>query len=504
MMSLVSFDFIIFLTAVTILFYAMKRLQKYILLFASIAFYISISAVSRPKLVLLICYVIFVTYAGAILIEKSKGKIRHVVLALSIAALAAVLVVLKYAYNLCSLFMEIFRAGGDVSFLKFASVIGLSYFILSAVGYLIEVSWESYQAERNPFTVALFIYYFPQIISGPVTRFQEMKVQFDEKRSLKYENIMYGLRRMLWGYFKKLVISERFGVIVAAVYGNYGNYSAVGITGATLAYAVQLFTDFSGCMDIVMGVSELFGIRLPENFNAPFFSKSVQEFWQRWHITLGLWFKDYVMYPVQISKPMIRLGKKCKKRFGKKAGKKIPFYLSMLVLWFLIGVWHGGTGYYFIASAVIPCFILIVSDLAQPLLSKCPGIRRINRECFSWRLFQSVRTVLLICICWVFVCSNGTVAAISVFRHMAEVPVAYTTLVSAFEAFGLTVTDLAVMMTGILILGAADYLQYNGSSITEKLDEQNGGFRCLVIYAEAFCILLYGMVGTSTFIYFQF
>ena len=204
-MSLVSFDFIVFLIVAVILFYAKKGLQKYILLFLSIVFYFSISAVSKPKLALLTCYVVFVTYAGAILIEKSRGRIRSIMLTLTITALAAVLVVLKYAYNLCSLFMEIFRMDGDVSFLQFASVIGLSYFILSAMGYLIEVSWESYQAERNVFTVALFIYYFPQVISGPVTRFQEMKVQFDERRTLEYENIMYGLRRMLWGYFKKLV-----------------------------------------------------------------------------------------------------------------------------------------------------------------------------------------------------------------------------------------------------------------------------------------------------------
>ena len=304
-MNLVSFDFIVFLIVVTVLFYVLKGMQKYILFAASILFYFSISVVSKPKLLFLICYVIFVTYTGAILIEKSRGKIRNIVLAVTIAALVAVLVILKYAYNLCALFMEIFHVGGDISFLQFASVIGLSYFILSAIGYLIEVSWESYKAERNVVTVALFVYYFPQIISGPVTRFQSMKIQFDERKSLKYENIMYGIRRMLWGYFKKLVISERFGIIVTAIYGSYGNYSAVGIIGATLAYAVQLYTDFSGCMDIIMGVSELFGIKLPENFNAPFFSKSVQEFWQRWHITLGLWFKDYVMYPVQISKPMI-------------------------------------------------------------------------------------------------------------------------------------------------------------------------------------------------------
>ena len=502
-MNLVSFDFIIFLIVVTVLFYTLKRLQKYILLFASILFYISISAVSKPKLILLIGYVICVTYIGAILIEKSRGRIRSAVLAFTIAALTAVLVVLKYAYNLCSLFMELLRIEGNVNIMQFASVIGLSYFILSAIGYLIEVFWKSYRAERNVFTVALFIYYFPQIISGPVTRFQEMREQFDTRRSLEYDNIMYGLRRMLWGYFKKLVISERFGIIVSSVYDSYGNYSAAGIIGATLAYAIQLYTDFSGCMDIIIGVSKLFGIKLPENFNAPFFSKSVQEFWQRWHITLGLWFKDYVMYPVQISKPMIRLGKKCKKKFGKKTGKKIPFYLSMLALWFLIGVWHGGTGYYFIASAVIPYFVLIVSDLAHPLFDKLTKAR-INRACFSWRLFQSLRTVMMICCCWIFVCSNGTMAAVSVFRHMAEVPVAYTSFVSTFETFGLTVTDLLLMILGVLILGVADHFQYNGSSITEKLDEQNGVFRCLVIYAEIFSILFYGMVGTSTFIYFQF
>lgn len=503
-MNLVSFDFIIFLIVTLILFYSFKGIQKYILLFSSLFFYISISVMSRPKLIALMGYVIIVTYAGAILIEKSKGKIRSMVLVLSITALMMILIIMKYAYNLCSLFMEIFRIDGNVDWMQFVSVIGISYFTLSAIGYLIEVSWESYKAERNLFTVALFIYYFPQIISGPVTRFQEMKAQFDKKRFLQYENIMYGMRRMLWGYFKKLVISERFGIIVSVVYGDYGNYSAIGIVGATLAYAVQLYTDFSGCIDIISGVSELFGIRLPENFDAPFFSKSVQEFWQRWHVTLGLWFKDYVMYPVQKSKLMIKLGKKCKKRFGKKIGKKIPFYLSMLILWFLIGVWHGGTGYYFIASAIIPCFILMTSDLLQPVLEKWVSNWRINRGCFSWRLFQSVRTVLLICICWIFVCSNGTAASVSVIRHMLENPIAFTPLVSAFETFGLTVTDMAVMFVGVFVLAAADYFQYSGSSITEKLDKQNGGFRCMIIYAEVFAILLYGMVGTSAFIYFQF
>ena len=491
-MSLTSVYFFVFVLIALIAYYAIKPLQKYILLVASVYFYIKVSSVSTYKLCMLMLYITLITYLGAIIIDRTKGALKSVVLGFVITALMSALFVLKYAYNLFSVIGAIISISTDFSWIQFASVIGISYYALSAMGYVIDVYWENYEAEKNPVNVGLFIFYFPQLISGPFTRYSEMKDQINDRTSLNYENITYGIRRMIWGYFKKLVISERFGIIVSAVYGDYNNFSFIGIVGATLCYAVQLYTDFSGCMDIIMGCSTLFGITLPENFKAPFFSESIQEFWQRWHITLGKWFKDYFMYPVQKSKPVQNLGKVVKKLIGKKKGKKAPFYISMLMLWVLIGIWHGGTGYYFIASAGVPCVLLILSDMLQPLFKNLIKILRINTECESWHWFRRIRTLLLICICWVIACSNGTHNAISIIRHMISDLWNYTTFTSTMETFGINTLDVAIMIIGIVLLYITDKLVYEGTTVFKALDKQNFIVKILVIYAELLTILFHG------------
>lgn len=503
-MSLTSFSFFVFLSVTLLFYYVIKPAQKYVLLIASIYFYLSISAVSTLKLSMLIIYIVIITYIGALMIDKVRGKKRTLILFSSITAILISLIVLKYAYNVTSVFNSLFQVAKDFSWLKFSAIIGISYYALSAIGYLIDVYWENYKAERNIVDVALFIFYFPQLISGPITRFSHMHNQFNKRIIPTVTNFSYGMRRMAWGYFKKLVISERFGIIVSAVYGNYHEYSFIGIFGATLCYTIQLYTDFSGCMDIIMGVSSLFGIELPENFKAPFFSESIQEFWQRWHITLGTWFKDYLMYPVQKSSIMQTIGKMAKKRFGKKIGKKIPIYLSMLLLWSLIGIWHGGTGYYFIASGAIPGIFLILSDFLQPFFKKLIYIFHINTTCESWHIFKRIRTMLFICICWMVICSNGTHEAIDILWHMFSDLWNYTTINNAFSTFGLGVMDMFIMLIGIAVLYFADMCIYNGTTIFRKVDEQNWGFKVVLIYAEIMLILLHGMVGSSSFIYFQF
>lgn len=321
-------------------------------------------------------------------------------------------------------------------------MIGISYYALSTIGYLIDVFWGNCKAERNIADVLLFIFYFPQMISGPITRFSDMYKQFNQKRSINYDSITNGMRRMLWGYFKKLVISERFAIVVSCVYSDYCNYSLVGVALATLCYAVQLYTDFSGCMDIVIGASLLFGIVLPENFNAPFFAETIQKFWIRWHITLGLWFKEYLMYPVQKSRFVQNIGKKAKKIFGRKVGKKIPLYLPLIVLWTLIGIWHGGTVYYFIASAMIPCTLMILSDICKQRIRHIVLKLKINTECGSWKWFRRIRTLLLMCICWMVICSNGTYDAVNLLKHIIQNPINLTFYMSSMEIFGLSILDI--------------------------------------------------------------
>lgn len=504
-MTLIDSGFFLFLLVTVILYYTVGfKLQKYILLFAGLFFYFKVVTIHPVKVMLVMFYTILVTYIGALVIQQCQGKLKTVFVFLSVAALTGMLFLLKYAYNVATLFLSLFRIQGQVDWLQFAALMGISYFTLSAIGYLIDVYWGTCKAEKNIFMVGLFLTYFPQMISGPVTRFSEMKQQFSQKLSLEYHNIAYGMRRMAWGYFKKLVLSERFSIVVTTVYTDYSHYSGIQILFATLCYALRLYTDFSGCMDIILGASQLFGISLPENFNAPFFSKTIQEFWQRWHISLGTWFKDYVMYPIQISKPFISLGKKCKKRFGKHIGKKIPMYLSMIILWFLIGLWHGGTAQYFIASAFIPCFFLIAGDLLRGFYA--PFINRlgIKVDCFSYRLFQRMRTNLLLCLCWVFVCAGTVPDAFTVLQQMFSNfwGLGYPDI--GLLTFGFTLMDAVLMIIGVLTLIAEHYFLHNQSSLTQKLDSQNLLFKYTVIYIEILLILFYGMVGNSSFIYFNF
>lgn len=503
-MDLTSFNFFVFLLATVVLFYLVQPAQKYILLIASIYFYINISTVNRVKLCLIILFVGLITYIGAILIERTKGIWKKIILSGCILSLVSMLFIFKYAYNVFSVAAGVFHYPADFSWIKFGAIIGISYYALSAIGYMIDVFWGNNKAGKNIAEVFLFVFYFPQLISGPVTRFGEIQPQMTGRKKFDVNNILLGMRRMAWGYFKKLVISERFAMVVKAVYGNYPGYSLIGIVGATLCYAVQLYTDFSGCMDIIMGASLLFGIKLPENFNAPFFSETIQEFWQRWHITLGTWFKDYLMYPLQKSEGIQSVGRWAKKKLGKKAGKKVPFYISMFVLWSLIGLWHGGTGYYFIASAGIPCILLVLSDLCQPFFSAIVMKLHINVGCDSWKWFRRIRTLLLICICWMAVCSGGTHRFILLLKSSLSNLWNYTAVNMAVETIGLTSVDILLMTTGIAILYLSDLCTFRGENIFKVMDKQNYLIKVSLVYCEVIIIFLYGMIGSSSFIYFQF
>ena len=504
MMSLTSVEFFFFLMVTVFCYYLFKPVQKIVLLAASIFFYFSISSIDSVKLVIIMLFILLIAYFGAQFIEKAEGKVRSIILFLCIFAIVSALILLKYAYNLANVFCGMFSVSTDFSFLKFVSVAGISYYSLSTIGYLIDVYWSNQKPETNIADLALFIFYFPQLISGPITRYGDMRQQFGMKHNPDYSLFVTGLRRMAWGYFKKLVISERFGLVVSAVFGHYSDYGFFVIVSAVLCYAVQLYTDFSGCMDIVLGASNLFGIKLPENFCAPFYSETVQEFWRRWHITLGQWFKDYVMYPVQKSRFVINLGRSVKQKFGKKAGKKATLYVSMCALWFLLGLWHGGTGYYFIATGMIPFLILLVSDMCSEFFGKITKVLRINTECRSWHWFRRARTLLLICCGWLFICCGSTFGTMKVVEQMCHGIVSYTSFNSLISSFGLSFLDILLMVLGLSVLHYSDQCEYDGTNIFAENDKNNFVFRVIVIYTELLILLFYGMVGTSSFIYFQF
>lgn len=503
-MTLTSFSFFAFLAAALVVFYSAKKIQKYVLLAACLFFYFMVSPGTPLRILGTVAYVWFITWGGAILIDRLSGRARSILCGLCVLALVGVLVVTKYAYNIALEFSKIFSPGSDFSMLKFGSCIGVSYFFLAAIGYLLEVTWQSYKSEKNPVNICLFVIYFPQVISGPVTRFMDMNSQFNERHDFDSDRFYHGVRRMIWGYFQKLAVSEFFAVVVNSVYANYKSFSGLELLIATFCYAVQLYTDFSGCMDIVLGASELFGITLPENFNAPYLSRSIQEFWQRWHITLGTWFKDFLMYPLQKSSFMVSLAGKCKKVFGKKHGKKIPMYLSMFTLWTLIGIWHGGTAFYFMASGMIPCFLLIIGDLTRDLYKKFFTLIKVDMNGAGFAAFERIKTFAGVLLSWCFICSGDVPKAFSVLGRVFTNFLPEVSFSQMIDGFGLNSFKLFVMSAGIVVLVAHDILKYRGYSVSRIIDSRNIFVRIVVLNAELLFLLAFGMAGSSSFIYFQF
>ena len=273
-MSLTGSAFLLFFVILLCFYYMFPAKAQWIwLLLGSILFFISAGGI---KMVLYLVYGIVVAYTGARIIERSQGqKKRFWLLCLVVFLLISELVVLKYLFNLGNLMQSIFHFHKNIDMWNLAAPIGISYYTLSIMGYVFDVYYESYAAEKNFLKFSLFTCYFPQLVSGPVTKYAEMAPQMFQFHKLKGRELMHGVERMIIGYLKKCVIADQLGLFVQAVYHGDMPYSGSYLIAATIAYAFQLYADFSGCMDIVLGASQAFGITLPDNFNSPFFSTTL-------------------------------------------------------------------------------------------------------------------------------------------------------------------------------------------------------------------------------------
>ncbi len=221
--------------------------------------------------------------------------------------------------------------------------LGISYFTFQSASYMIDISRGKERAERNPFRYALFISFFPQLVQGPISRKAELSPQLREVHRLSMPDMEAGLLRMLWGYWKKLLIADRLSPLVAALAADPSGFRGAYAWLSMLSYTLWMYADFTGGIDIVLGMARLFGINLPENFDHPFFSRSLAEFWQKWHMSLMRWFREYIFYPLSMSRAAARLSSFCRTHFGKGAARRAPLYFSSLTVWLLTGIWHGAS-----------------------------------------------------------------------------------------------------------------------------------------------------------------
>ena len=377
----------VLLPCILLLYYVSpKPFKNGILTVFSLFFY----AWGEPRYVVLMIFSVLLNYGFGRLVEKF-GKNRWL-LALCVTLNLLILGYFKY-YNFLAEVLNPLLRGFDIALpaIQVTLPIGISFYTFQSVGYILDVYWKRYEPEKNIFKFALFVSFFPQILQGPIGRYSNLAHQFYEEHSFDFMRIERGVQRVLWGFFKKMVIADTAAVFVDAIFDQYQTYNGLAILGV-LAYSAQLYGDFSGGMDVVIGIASMFGIEMDENFKRPYFSISITDFWHRWHITLGTWMKDYLFYPLSLSKGMGKFGKFAKKTFGKTYGRALPICVANIVVFLVVGIWHGAA-WKFIVYGLYNGIIIGFSGLMAKNYRDWKKKLKINDKSNGWHIFQIVRYI---------------------------------------------------------------------------------------------------------------
>ncbi len=515
-MSITSLTFFTLVLVSIVLYYTIAGRVQWIFLSMLSAGFVYIS--SGFNMLLVLCAEVTIAYIGAYLIKIQKKQwTKRLVLLIAMGCIIGALFffrdmefinVVKRAYAAIT--------SKSVEFISYKvwGPIGISYLTLSLLGYILDIYWEKYEVETNPFRIFLFASYYPQLTSGPIVRYDFMKPQFIQPHRFNPNGVLRGGQRILWGCIMKMVIADRAGALISPMYDNPSDYAGIIWVFVILIYALQIYTDFAGCMHIVLGVSECYGITLPENFNSPFLSQSMSEFWRRWHITMGAWFKDYVMYPLLKSGGMQRLTKKCKTLFGKQFGKRIVACMSTWVVWITIGLWHGGSLKFILASGLLPGMYVVCGELLAIPMEKITKKLNINRESLLFRLLGRFRILILMSINWIFVRTLYPAQGVFVLGQMfsknyiANPIFAFDGSIDGIIALCSKVLDCLILIISVISLIYIAIRREKGVDLREKFNNHGIVYKYIMLLIGIFTVIIFGVYGpgfdASSFIYKQF
>ncbi|MCR4694542.1 MAG: MBOAT family protein [Pseudobutyrivibrio sp.] len=530
-MLFTSYEFLGFLLAVFVIYYLLPgKAQWPFLLLASYVFYF----IADPRYLIFIALTSVTTFYGAKIISdkkesfagwfadhkkemekeerkaakakehKGEKKIFLAILLLNLGILA----VTKYTNFTIANINSLISAFGNAEGLSFVNLVipmGISFYTFQSMGYLIDVYNGKFPAQKNLFKFALFVSFFPQLVQGPISRYADLSQTLFEEHRANFKTISFGLERILWGFFKKLVIADRILVPVKAIIADPGSYNGFYAFAGAMFYALELYCDFTGGIDITIGVAETMGIKVTENFIRPYFSKNIKEYWNRWHITMGTWFTDYIFYPISASQFMMKVSKKSRALLGNNIGKRVPVYLSSFIVWFTTGIWHGAS-WNFIVWGLGNFVVIMISQELDPFYRWFHS--KVNvAGTTGWKAFQIIRTVLIMSSLRMFDCYRDVPLTFKMFASIfADFRLSQLNL-QAFIDMGITAQDYLVVFVGLIILFAVSMIQRSGS-VREKIY----GLAALpqfVIYYSLFMItIIFGAYGigfeASQFIYNQF
>lgn len=463
-----SLAFAIFLPIVFFLYWALPNKYRSIFLFLSSYYFYMCWNV---KYVVLILFTTVVSYVGALLLERCKEKYKKTIL-LGMVTVASLGVLFFFKY--LDLFQNVLMRIGSLAGFSFHPItlglmlpVGISFYTFQTLSYVIDVYKKEVDAEKNFIVYAAFISFFPQLVAGPIERTKNLLPQIKEERQFSYQQSVDGLKMMAWGFFKKLVIADGLAVYADVVYDEVQAYQGFALVLATVFFAIQIYCDFSGYSEIAVGTAKLFGIELMKNFDSPYYSGSLREFWGRWHISLSSWFKDYVYIP---------LGGNRKGRVRKALNQIITMALS--------GLWHGAN-YTYVCWGLMHGFGQIVEDLL-------PKRRR------------RIMTFVFVCLAWVFFRAQSVSEAVYIFTNIPVgivTPLSYMT--QGFAALKMKVADGVGIIISLTMLFVYDFIALKKAPL-QMLDRLPKWGRYVFYYAFLLFVLLFASFNSQEFVYFQF
>ena len=486
-----SLDFLIFFPVVTLVYFLIPHKVRHLwLLGASYYFYMC----WNPKYALLMLTSTVITYASGLLIDQADRKnhvrLKKIWVAVSFISNLAILFLFKYFdFALENINRLLSLVGIRLIQPSFSLLlpVGISFYTFQALSYTMDVYRHDVVPERNFLKYALFVSFFPQLVAGPIERSSNLIHQISERHTFDLHRAARGLCLMLWGFFQKLVIADRAAIFVNTIYNNPGKSGYYGFVTilATVLFAFQIYCDFSSYSDIARGAAEVMGFSLMKNFDTPYFSRSVAEFWRRWHISLSTWFRDYLYIPLGGN----RKGT-CRK------------YINLMIVFCVSGLWHGAS-WTFVIWGALNGFYQVFGALTENVRRKFTA----GEEVFSTRLAQMLVTFALICFSWIFFRANSLADSVTIVKGMLHInPWIFTdgTLLQC----GLDWANWAILISSLLVLLGVSTAKYNGIEIRSWFFRQGLWLQYLIVLGAVFVVLVFGIYGSnynaSQFIYFQF
>lgn len=489
-MSLISFKFLLFCLVLLICYFLLpKKVQWFVLLIFSLIFY-AFAGVENSIYILITS---FSSWLSAIWIEKTSQKTKNylkdkkditddekkiikarskgrkkLILIGTLLLNFGILCVFKYSNFAIEQFNSIIALigkGNKINSLSLIVPLGISFYTFQTMGYLIDVYWDKNKACKNPLKLLLFTSFFPQITQGPISNYNQLSTQLFTPHDFDYNHWLYGVQRMIWGFFKKVAIADLLSSYVIDVFVNYNEYAGITVLIGIFMYSVQIYADFSGYMDIVCGLCQIMGIELTENFERPYFSKSIAEYWRRWHISLGNWFKSYIYYPIAVSKWNTNLGKNISQKFGKFVGKNLPASIALVAVWLTTGLWHGANWGY-IAWGGLNGLFIIFSMWMEPVYNWIKTKLKIGGP--IWRCIQVIRTFILVTFIKVLPEANGLKNGLGLWKRIFTehtMPTSLKNLLPFASKFA-----LIIIVFGIVLMFVVSLIQRKGP-VRDKLNK---------------------------------